>query len=114
MGAGLPDGKHLRVGGRIVGRSDAIHALSDDLTVSYDYRSERAASPRTDIVDGKLNGSCHEGVTHLLSSPIFFGFVQALDSSNIADTSAKTTLQVYAEFLALRQRFRVGASMEVS
>lgn len=99
--AGLPDGEHLRMSGRIIGRSDSIHALGDDLAVSYDYRPKRPASSRIDTVDGELNGSCHEGVAHFLSSPSRLLALCTPDGLITADTFAETAEQVYAELLAV-------------
>ena len=59
-----PNRQHLRMCRGIVRRSDLVRALGDDVAIFCDNTTERAATPRTDIRNRKLNGAGHESVVH--------------------------------------------------
>src|ERR1700679_1066203 len=59
--AGLSNGQDLCVGRGVVHRGDLIRRFGDKLAVLCDNTTERPSAPRTDVLDGKLDGTRHEG-----------------------------------------------------
>lgn len=64
--ASLADRNHLGVRGRVVRRDNGVRSLGYDFSVFHNDGAERTAPSRTDILNRKLDGSDHEGVTHRL------------------------------------------------
>jgi hypothetical protein len=60
--ASLADGLDFGVGGGVIGGSDLVDALGDDVTVFDDDAAEGAAMAGLHALDGKLDRSGHEGI----------------------------------------------------
>src|SRR5258708_39002712 len=75
--AGFANGEHFRVGGGIVRGSHLIRAFANDGAVFHDYRTERSAASRVDVINRELNGAGHERVVHVVLLSVYFALIES-------------------------------------